>query len=167
LVCHFSQVDNSLLTLAALIDPTLKSIDPFSTSYWQSPTAKTSMEPPRLPLTAMKNNSATINGLPAGSKSVKPFFSPASHIQTSSVASAQSPKDKDGKSKKLLDAGDLAAFKAALVGSDLSKIGLIEVLKKKFPKHSGAAIKNTLEAVASRGKKGEKEKDKRWVLIDA
>lgn len=58
----------------------------------------------------------------------------------------------------------MPAFKQAISGSDLSKVGLIEVLKKKFPGKSGAAIKSTLELVAKRV--GAKEADKRWVLIE-
>ncbi len=46
----------------------------------------------------------------------------------------------------------------------MSKVGLIEVLKKKFPGRSAAAIKGTLETVAKRV--GVKEVDKRWVLMD-
>ena len=68
------------------------------------------------------------------------------------------------KPKKLLTDEDMPAFKAAIEGSDLSKVGLIEVLKKKFPGRSGAAIKGTLEVVARRV--GQKEADKRWVLVD-
>lgn len=55
-------------------------------------------------------------------------------------------------------------FKREVEGSNLSKVGLIEVLKKKFPGRSGAAIKSTLEMVAKRV--GSKEVDKRWVLVD-
>lgn len=55
-------------------------------------------------------------------------------------------------------------FKREIQGSDLSKLGLIEVLKKKFPKQTGAAIKGTLEMVARRV--GSKEVDKRWVLVE-
>lgn len=67
----------------------------------------------------------------------------------------------------MLPTEDLPAFKAAIEGSDLSKVGLIEVLKKAFPGSTGNAVKNTLEAIAKRGEKGQKEKDKRWVLIDS
>jgi chromatin assembly factor 1 subunit A len=117
----------------------------------------------------MKSTSANQNALPSISKPVKPFFfTPASDLQKSSplasIPTPQAPKDKDGKPKKLLPAEDLPAFKAAIVGSDLSKVGLIEVLKKRFPGRAAAAIKATLEVVARRGEKGEKEKDKRWVL---
>ena len=56
----------------------------------------------------------------------------------------------------------LPSFKAAVVGSDLNKIALVEILKKQFPKCSKDAIKGTLETVAVR--MGVKEADKRWVL---
>jgi chromatin assembly factor 1 subunit A len=59
---------------------------------------------------------------------------------------------------------DLPAFCAAIQGSDLSKVGLIEVLKKKFPGRPAAAIKATLETIARR--EGTKEADKRWRLLD-
>jgi chromatin assembly factor 1 subunit A len=68
------------------------------------------------------------------------------------------------KSKKLVSAEDMPAFKQEIAGSNLSKVGLIEVLKKKFPGRSGAAIKSTLELVAKRV--GAKEADKRWVIVD-
>lgn len=58
----------------------------------------------------------------------------------------------------------MPAFKQEIEGSNLSKVGLIEVLKKKFPGRSGAMIKSTLEIVAKRV--GAKEADKRWVLIE-
>jgi chromatin assembly factor 1 subunit A len=57
----------------------------------------------------------------------------------------------------------MPAFKQEIEGSNLSKVGLIEVLKKKFPGRSGAAIKATLETIAKRV--GAKEVDKRWVVV--
>lgn len=135
------------------------------------------MDPPRLPLHTMKPNSVAQNGPSPSSKTVKPFFSPASEAHKASPSTPSTPMpaaqthakstvDKDGKPKKMLSPEDLPAFKAAVLGADvntLSKVGLIEVLKKRFPGRSGAAIKNTLEVVAER--QGQKEKDKRWVLI--
>jgi chromatin assembly factor 1 subunit A len=53
-------------------------------------------------------------------------------------------------------------FKRAIDGSDMTKAGLIEQLKKAFPKVGKDNIKNTLELVAERV--GEKRDDKRWVL---
>jgi chromatin assembly factor 1 subunit A len=95
----------------------------------------------------MKTTSVNVNGiLPISNKPVKSFFG---------IDSPKSSPD------------DLPAFKQAIVGSDLSKVGLIEVLKKQFPGRPAAAIKSTLEQVARRGRPGEKEKDKRWLLVDA
>lgn len=59
---------------------------------------------------------------------------------------------------------DWASFKEAVQGSNLSKVGLIEVLKKKFPRATGGMVKATLEAVAQRV--GKKESEKRWVVSD-
>ncbi|KAL2067512.1 hypothetical protein VTL71DRAFT_1937 [Oculimacula yallundae] len=167
--------------MEVILDPNIKSIDPFSTAYWETPAPnKTSMEPPRIPLNTMKSTSANINSLFAAqisSTSPRSDFVKSSSLHTSStlLPSQQqhqhasnkltpTPISKDGKSKKVLSQEDIPAFKAAIQGSDLSKVGLIEVLKKKFPGRPAAAIKGTLESVAKRV--GVKEVDKRWVLID-
>ncbi|KAJ5223762.1 hypothetical protein N7468_008304 [Penicillium chermesinum] len=55
----------------------------------------------------------------------------------------------------------LAEFKQAVEGSDLTKIGLMEHLKKRFPKIPKDTLKVTLEQVAKRV--GEKQTEKRWV----
>jgi chromatin assembly factor 1 subunit A len=111
----------------------------------------------------MKTTSVNVNGiLPISNKPVKSFFG-----IDSPKSSPNGQASKDSKPKKLLSADDLPAFKQAIVGSDLSKVGLIEVLKKQFPGRPAAAIKSTLEQVARRGRPGEKEKDKRWLLVDA
>jgi hypothetical protein len=57
----------------------------------------------------------------------------------------------------------LPSFRAAVSGSDLNKVALIEILKKQFPKCPKDAIKGTLETIAIR--QGVKEVDKRWVLL--
>ena len=49
-----------------------------------------------------------------------------------------------------------------IIGSNLTKMGLCEILKVKFPKQKKDAIKDTLEAVAERV--GTKAAEKRWVL---
>ena len=129
------------------------------------------MEPPRIPLNIMKNTSVNFNNPSLISKPVKPFFTPASEVlksQSSSPIPAQAQlqsqsKPTDSKPKKLLADSDMGAFKQAIDGSDLSKVGLIEVLKKKFPGRPAASIKATLEVVARR--EGKKEAEKRWVLI--
>ena len=46
----------------------------------------------------------------------------------------------------------------------MTKAGLVELLKKQFPKTSKDAIRETLGAVAVRV--GNKEADKRWMLRD-
>lgn len=55
-------------------------------------------------------------------------------------------------------------FRDTVRGNDLSKVGLIEVLKKKFVGRTANMIKATVEACAVRV--GGKEVDKRWVLVD-
>jgi len=135
------------------------------------------MDPPRIPLNIMKNAVNANGSLNLTAKTVKPFFTTAADVlKTSSsttphstLLSSQahpppSKSAKDSKPKKLLASEDLPAFCAAVEGSDLSKVGLIEVLKKKFPGRPGAAIKATLETVAKRV--GAKEVDKRWRLLD-
>jgi chromatin assembly factor 1 subunit A len=167
-------------------DHSLKTIDPFSSKYWEPlPVVHTTMDPPRLPLNTLKTNSSTVN-VPSTHKPVKSFFTPASdllklnsssqpHLSTHpspipshSTSSSSRPTTTsltaNAKPKKLIPAEDMDDFKREVEGSNLSKIGLIEVLKKKFPGRSGAAIKSTLELVAKR--EGSKEADKRWVIVD-
>lgn len=118
------------------------------------------MHPPRLPLNPMKGTSAHINGPSA--KTVKMFglTAPAS----SKSSSATPGKAASSGSKKLVAPDEMPAFKLAVQGSELSKLGLIEVLNKQFPKSSKGCIKNTLEAFAKR--EGGKEAEKRWVWRD-
>lgn len=70
---------------------------------------------------------------------------------------------KKGRGVALVPAEDLDAFKLAVTGSNMTKTGLIEFLKKQFPKIGKESIKQTLGKVATRI--GDKEKDKVWVLI--
>ncbi|KAJ5518153.1 Chromatin assembly factor 1 subunit A [Penicillium expansum] len=65
------------------------------------------------------------------------------------------------KAKRPFPPDQLAEFKEAVEGSDLSKIGLVEILKKRFPKVSKDTLKATLDQVAARV--GQKEVDKKWV----
>jgi chromatin assembly factor 1 subunit A len=103
------------------------------------------MNPPRFPLTQRP-----VNGM----------------LNTLNLPSdkAASPLSKQAKPpKRQIPPEHLTAFKAAVEGSDLTKIALVESLKKKFPKLPKDAISNTLSAVATR--LGAKEVEKRWVLI--
>jgi chromatin assembly factor 1 subunit A len=125
------------------------------------------MEPPRVPLTNLKHNSSTMNS----SKPIKPFFTPAfdllkSQDPNNTYSSLSTPQlsRKPEKPKKLLPQEDMQTFKDAVRGNDLSKVGLIEVLKKKFPGRTAGQVKATLEMCARRV--GDKEKDKRWALIE-
>ena len=67
--------------------------------------------------------------------------------------------------KKMVPDEQLPAFKAEIQGKDLTKLGMIEALKKAFPKLPKAAITNTLSVVAARV--GPTEKEKRWVLVNS
>jgi chromatin assembly factor 1 subunit A len=143
-------------TLGFLLDPQMRSIDPFSTSYWAPDPATVAadvakkdtatngvMNPPRVPLVQRSMNGLlnTLNG-----------------PQTSSPS-------KPAKVKRLIPSEHLPAFKAEVEGKDLTKIGMVEALKKVFPKLPKDAITNTLSVVAARV--GPTEKEKRWVLINA
>ncbi|KAI6717353.1 hypothetical protein PZA11_005634 [Diplocarpon coronariae] len=163
-----SNVKMMAYRMEMILDPSLVSIDPFSTAYWAPPlTISTSMNPPRIPLKTTSSNIAI-----SSAKPVECFFSPATDTSTKSSSHSspgapnpRGPKPKDAtlaNPKKTMPDADLAAFKMAVEGSDLSKVGLIEVLKKKFPGRPAAAIKGTLELVARR--EGKKEVEKRWVL---
>lgn len=147
-------------TMGYLFEQQPVSIDPFSTSYWSpEPSQITSalatsnkgltsngpMNPPRAPLTQR-----TMNGL------LNTLNAP-SGPQTSTSA-------KPAKTKRMIPSEQLPAFKAEVDGKDLTKIGMIEALKKAFPKLPKDAISNTLSVIAARV--GPTEKEKRWVLIN-
>lgn len=99
--------------------------------------------PPRAPLTQR-----TMNGL----------------LNTLNSNSTSSTASKPAVPKKMVPDDQLLAFKQEIQGKDLTKIGMIEALKKAFPKLPKAAITNTLSTVAARV--GPTEKEKRWVLIN-
>jgi chromatin assembly factor 1 subunit A len=140
-------------------EPQIHAIDPFSTAYWAPEptlvvptTAATkdasnngSMNPPRAPLTQR-----TMNGL----------LNTLNTPQQPPSGTASKPV----KAKRMIPSEQLSAFKAEINGKDLTKIGMIEALKKVFPKLPKDAITNTLSVVAARV--GPTEKEKRWVLIN-
>lgn len=121
------------------------------------------MQPPRLPLTSRPMNSM-MNSLNSGNS-----------VAGGTGSKATKPP------KRMIPADQLPQFKAEVEGSDLTKIALIEALKKKyalaslfeifiandfllrFPKLPKDAISNTLSTVAARV--GPKEVEKRWVLL--
>jgi chromatin assembly factor 1 subunit A len=132
-------------------------IDPFATYYWDVPAPAGLMEPPRMPLNAIKSTSAGMNS--PNNKAANLFnTSETKRAASRVIVSAQHPP------KKLVSMEDMLAFKEAVQGSELSKLGLIEVLNKQFSKIPKSTIKYTLEIIAKRV--GTKESEKRWVLIE-
>ncbi|KAL2004176.1 hypothetical protein VTN02DRAFT_5825 [Thermoascus thermophilus] len=142
-------------------------IDPFSTAYWQKPKASDQgnskaslapgvsgrstlhaygMGPPSL--TSQENGTASQITLVVGGNSKLNAHGTASAMQAPAKAKRPFPPDQ------------LDEFKQIVEGSDLTKTGLIEVLKKRFPKVSKDVLKDTLNAVAVRV--GQKEADKKW-----
>ena len=85
------------------------------------------------------------------------------------VSTKQPSKAAAAKASKLSNATPLPTelledFKKAVDGSDLTKVGLIEVLKKKFPSATRNTVEQTLLQVAERV--GSKAVEKRWKLRD-
>ena len=116
-------------------------IDPYSTVYWspqKSPTkgipsdtnADVMGPPSRVPLNTIEGAS---NILPFSSLhgSMDSNAKPSSTIPPARAPYALPSKSKSGAAAKPLPSDLLDDFKAAVVGSDLTKAGLIEVLKKK------------------------------------
>lgn len=132
------------------------SIDPFSKSYWEEAmhSSSTAMNPPRAPLNAMKSTSLGLNG---PNNPVK-MFPGLDHSKPTTgrpkVARVKVPH-------KPILADDMPAFRQAVAGSNLTKIGLVEVLHKQFPKNSRIAVQSMIEAIATRIGP---TKEKRWVL---
>ena len=130
-------------------------IDPFSTHYWDAPAPAGLMEPPRIPLNAIKLTSSGMNGPTNKAGNIFNADSKKSAIQANGPAQH---------AKKLVSDEYMPAFKEAVHGSELSKLGLIEVLNKQFSKIPKSTIKHTLEIIAKRV--GNKEAEKRWVVIE-
>ena len=85
-------------------------------------------------------------------------------LNTLNTTSTPAAASKPAGPKKMVPDDQLPEFKREIQGKDLTKIGMIEALKKAFPKLPKAAITNTLSIVAARV--GPTEKEKRWVLIN-
>ncbi|KAJ6110359.1 hypothetical protein N7486_002594 [Penicillium sp. IBT 16267x] len=120
-------------------------IDPFSTAYWQKPRATD------------QASKCRATQKPGGSLDVF-------RVQPGTDAAAVStlpPPPPTFKAKRPFPPEQLSEFKEVVEGSDLSKIGVIEILKKRFPKVSKDTLKATLDQVAVRV--GQKEVDKKWV----
>lgn len=96
--------------------------------YWQPSSAhsnppQSSMEPPRLPLTTINRvNTLMSNGTPAVEVNLK---APSHTEPTAVTIPAKVPK-------RMVAAELMTAFEAAVQGSDLTKAGLVEILKKQY-----------------------------------
>ncbi|KAL9054064.1 MAG: hypothetical protein Q9162_004393 [Coniocarpon cinnabarinum] len=126
-------------------------IDPFSTTYWPSDTK------------------ATDNKVPINIDANRPPLLPRPNIalngNSTGVADSSKPQkpQKPAKEVRLLSGQELAEFEQVVQGSDLTKQGLLAVVKKKLPKVPNAVLSNTLSTVAARV--GAREVDKRWVIV--
>ncbi|MCJ1258580.1 hypothetical protein MMC24_006413 [Lignoscripta atroalba] len=158
-------IDMRPFKLEVILEKIQLPINPFSTSYWQHPNdlktiahspkrpLATSMNPPRVPLHIIDRTNPIIPG---------PLLFPNLHSKPSNPSS--SPAKPPSLPKRIIPPDLMDDFKKAIQGSDLTKAGLVEILKKQFPKASKDAIKDTLGLVAQRV--GIKEADKVWVLRD-
>ncbi|KAI9740589.1 MAG: hypothetical protein M1834_005170 [Cirrosporium novae-zelandiae] len=152
-------------------------IDPFSTIYWESSDAGTtsanpiyesgnSMQPPRMPMHSISGTNTTFNSLQHSiSAPLNKLCSTTLAGATTLLGGPQLVNRPPKAPKRMVPLDMLPAFKNAVQGSDLTKAGLVEVLKKVFPKLPKDVIKDSLGVVAERV--GGKEADKRWVLIES
>ncbi|OKL64000.1 hypothetical protein UA08_00359 [Talaromyces atroroseus] len=138
--------DMEVYRIEALSETIQFPIDPFSTAHWPKPKAveqaaskgPSSLVPARSTLHAYSTNTSSHTQLP-----LAPPSRPVAAVKG-----------------KPFPAEHLVEFKETVEGCDLTKAGLIEVLKKRFPKISKDTLKDTVNAVAVRV--GQKEADKKW-----
>ncbi|KLJ09513.1 hypothetical protein EMPG_15070 [Blastomyces silverae] len=149
-------------------------IDPFSSVYWSKPTPAS--RSPLRHLTHRSNQPLDRAGAMINTLSQKQFSQSSGLLQPPctlpSTLSATLPSGQstllpvaasNQKPRRPFPPHQVAEFKEVIAGSNLTKAGLIEVLKKRFPKVSKDIIKDTLTSTAQR--LGQKEADKKWVLI--
>jgi chromatin assembly factor 1 subunit A len=168
-------INLALYRMDVLSDDTRLPIDPYSAAHWANSNNKTtplkpkafdgetaapSMQPPRLPLMTVTNtyNSPTKTAFDNLNSGLR-----AAPGQENAVIRVQTKAASQKKPIKTFPPELLPEFKAAVSGSDLNKVAIIEILKKQFGQCSKDTIKATLETVAVR--QGVKEADKRWVLV--
>lgn len=105
-------------------------IDPYSRAYWQPRPLEISqaqgiihvpMDPPRIPLT----NISRLNNLTTTPSTLEALKAPTAGNEIWTPATPSRPP------KRLIDADTFDAFKNAVAGSDLTKTGLVEILKKR------------------------------------
>lgn len=104
-------------------------IDPYSTSYWKPSTSINSvnasphvngalMEPPRIPLNPTNRQNSLLT-----------TYAPATGIRTDGSDATALMKPPKGP-KRLIASENMEEFKKAVDGNELTKLGLLEVLKK-------------------------------------
>ncbi|KAJ5109375.1 hypothetical protein N7456_006050 [Penicillium angulare] len=143
-------VDEDLKTyqIETISDAVQFPIDPFSTVYWQKPrTAEQALQKARA--TQKPGSSLDMFRVPPG---------PDAGVTSNGLPPPPPPTSK---ARRPFPPEQLTEFKEVVEGSDLSKIGVVEILKKRFPKVSKDTLKVTLDQVAVRV--GQKEADKKWV----
>jgi chromatin assembly factor 1 subunit A len=163
--------DLSLYRMDVLHDATRFPIDPYSSAHWsdigkKSPVKReeksqlcAAMQPPRPPLMAVDPNGGNMASI-----STFQNYAPNAGQSENNVLVVKAKANASGKPVKLVPPELLPAFKAAVSGSTLTKVGLLEVLKTQFPKCTKDAIKHTVEGIAER--RSAKEGEKRWFLLD-
>lgn len=111
-----------------IVDNINAPIDPFSTSYWKKPTiAKPAVtKPPQL----SKQASLPTNALTSFVSVVKSDTAPTS-MPPPPLTTSKSESKVLKKPKAHIADEDMDDFKKAIDGSELTKLGLIEILKKK------------------------------------
>ncbi|MCJ1285461.1 hypothetical protein MMC26_004801 [Xylographa opegraphella] len=141
--------------------------DPYSTSYWPTTQSGTvdsriyssaTMAPPRVPLSIIQKNS----NIPPSS-APQPGTDTKIGDATCLPVKPSTNKPKNSAPSKPIPSELLEDFKKAIEGSDLTKAGLVEVLKKRFPSITKGTVQDTIALVAERV--GKKESDKRWRLL--
>ncbi|KAL9612702.1 MAG: hypothetical protein Q9167_002738 [Letrouitia subvulpina] len=157
-----AKIDLGQYKLEVILESSKLPIDPYSTAYWTTsklvqPSANSAS---RFPSTAMDLSRIPLNAINRNHIIVPSPLATADNLKPSLILTG--PQPNAAKARKIIPAEVLHDFKRAVEGSDLTKAGLIEVLKKQFPKQSKDAIKDTLNIIAERV--GQKEKDKRWVI---
>ncbi|KAI9707595.1 MAG: hypothetical protein M1836_000556 [Candelina mexicana] len=187
-----AKLDLSVYKMEIIEDAIDIPIDPYTASYWQCTSGlpavhtalpkreNSSMNSPRIPLHVINRTHAGVNA------NISPtpisLLSDGKIPETASIIANPSQIAKPN--KRLIPVEHMAEFKRAIQGSELTKIGLVEVLKKKyapdrlfifkcdqdlirvarFPKISKDVIKESLGLVAHRV--GAKESEKVWALLD-
>jgi chromatin assembly factor 1 subunit A len=155
-----------VLRMQPMHDSVTFPIDPLSTAHWadvkkfvkeKSPQPVT-MQPPRLPLMIVDPNTGSLT-LP------RLLDVPVASTKSENAVPAKTKAKTSTSTKtvKFVPPDVLPSFKAAIQGSALTKLGLIEVLKTQFSTCSKDMIKHTLEAIAKR--EGAKRGEEKWVLL--